>query len=273
MVVALASPAQGQSLGFGLGLDNTKKTASSGGAPFVLATGLYSFRRLLPAFVGSPIRLRRASDNLQQDIGFSGDNFDLAAATTFCSATSCFVVTWYDQAPAAQNFTQVSAANQPPFLFACLNGIPCVSLSTTLSSMAAPSVGQTGVVTLNIVVNRTLGTGICVVPQVSNNSIKTRSGVAGLILAGSIGSITTSSAEAAWHSATGVINAAGSSFAVDGVKTAGSLTGSTTTAAPSMAAASTTTCLVAEMAFWQAYAMTDAEVTALNADQHAYWGF
>jgi Alpha-L-arabinofuranosidase B, catalytic len=270
----LSGSVQAQSLSLSLGADRVGGGKATPALPFATATGLYSFRKLQVNYAGSAIRLRRASDSTQQDIGFTANgDFDITAATSFCNATSCFVAKWYDQAPAAQDFVQASASNQPPFLFACLNGIPCVNLSSNLATLTATSVTQTGVVTFNVVVNRTVGTGICVLPQVSNNAIKTRSGVAGLNVQASIGTITTNSAENTWHSATSGINGASSYFAVDGATTTGSLTGSTNTSTPSISGAASTTCLLAEMGFWQAIALSATDVAALNTNQHTYWGF
>lgn len=59
------------------------------------------------------IRVRRSSDNSEQDIGFSGDDLDTASLESFCSATDGYIVTWYDQSGNANNLTQSTAANQP----------------------------------------------------------------------------------------------------------------------------------------------------------------
>ena len=52
----------------------------------VSATRAYSTRRLASAYVGSAIRIRRSSDNAEQDIGFVGENLDTAAISTFVGA-------------------------------------------------------------------------------------------------------------------------------------------------------------------------------------------
>jgi hypothetical protein len=77
------------------------------------AAAAYSLRKLRTAYTGSAIRVRRASDNTEQDIGFSSGNLDTTALTTFCSGTNGFVKTWYDQSGNANNSTQTTAANQP----------------------------------------------------------------------------------------------------------------------------------------------------------------
>jgi 3D (Asp-Asp-Asp) domain-containing protein len=77
------------------------------------AAAAYSVRKLRNAYSGSAIRVRRSSDNTEQDIGFSSDNLDATALTTFCSGTDGFVTTWYDQSGNSRNATNTTAADQP----------------------------------------------------------------------------------------------------------------------------------------------------------------
>jgi len=77
------------------------------------AAAAYSVRKLRNAYTGSAIRVRRSSDNAEQDIGFSGGNLDTSALTTFVGANDGFVTTFYDQSENARNMTQSTAANQP----------------------------------------------------------------------------------------------------------------------------------------------------------------
>lgn len=76
-------------------------------------TAAYSLRKLRTAYAGSAIRVRRSSDNAEQDIGFSGNDLDTSALTTFVGANNGFVTTFYDQSGNARNATQATAANQP----------------------------------------------------------------------------------------------------------------------------------------------------------------
>jgi len=80
---------------------------------FPNAAAAYSLRKLRTNYTGNCIRIRRASDNTEQDIGFLNNFLDTASIQTFCSATSGFVTTWYDQSDSARNATQATAANQP----------------------------------------------------------------------------------------------------------------------------------------------------------------
>jgi hypothetical protein len=77
------------------------------------AAAAYSLRLLSNTYSGDAIRVRRASDNTEQDIGFVDNELDTSALTTFCSGTDGFVETWYDQSGNGRNATQGAAANQP----------------------------------------------------------------------------------------------------------------------------------------------------------------
>lgn len=77
------------------------------------AAAAYSLRKLRAAYTGSAIRVRRSSDNTEQDIGFVNDNLDASSLTTFCGAGNGFVTIWYDQSGNAQNATMTTQANQP----------------------------------------------------------------------------------------------------------------------------------------------------------------
>jgi hypothetical protein len=77
------------------------------------AAAAYSLRKLRSAYTGNAIRVRRASDNTEQNIGFVNNELDTSSLTSFCSGTNGFVTTWYDQSGNGRNFTQTSATSQP----------------------------------------------------------------------------------------------------------------------------------------------------------------
>ena len=99
------------------------------------AAAAYSVRLLRSAYTGSAIRVRRSSDNAEQNIGFSGANLDTSALTSFCSGTNGFVTTWYDQSGNANNATQTTAANQPQIVSSGsvinVNSKPCLQFTNT----------------------------------------------------------------------------------------------------------------------------------------------
>lgn len=76
------------------------------------ATGAYSLRKLRGKYTGHAVRVRRSSDNAEQDIGFAGKDFDWSAFNTFVGAGTGYVVTFYDQSGNANDLTQSSATDQ-----------------------------------------------------------------------------------------------------------------------------------------------------------------
>ena len=99
------------------------------------AAAAYSVRKLRTAYTGSAIRVRRSSDNTEQDIGFSSGNLDTTALTSFCGSGNGFVTTWYDQSGNGRNGVQTTAANQPQI----------VSSGSVLNVNSKPSISFDGV--------------------------------------------------------------------------------------------------------------------------------
>jgi hypothetical protein len=72
----------------------------------------YSFRRLRSAYTGSCIRVRRSSDDVEQDIGFVNNELDTSALTSFIGANNGLIRTWYDQSGNANNAVQTTNGDQ-----------------------------------------------------------------------------------------------------------------------------------------------------------------
>jgi hypothetical protein len=73
----------------------------------------YSLRKLRNTYTGNAIRVRRSSDNAEQNIGFIGNDLDTVSLLSFVGAGNGFVTTWYDQSGNSKDATQATAANQP----------------------------------------------------------------------------------------------------------------------------------------------------------------
>jgi len=76
------------------------------------ATVAYSLRKLRTAYAGSAIRVRRSSDNTEQDIGFVGNVLDTASLLTFCGVSNGFITRWYDQSTNANDATTTTFSLQ-----------------------------------------------------------------------------------------------------------------------------------------------------------------
>jgi len=74
----------------------------------------YSVRKLRSAHSGACMRIRRASDDAETDIGFdTNGDLDTAAIASYCGASAGYCVTWVDQSGNGNNATQSTAGNQP----------------------------------------------------------------------------------------------------------------------------------------------------------------
>ena len=80
--------------------------------------GAYALRTLRAAYAGPAVRVRRASDSAEQDIGFAAGALDTAALLAFCGAGDGFVTKWYDQSGLGQDMAQAVAAQQPRIVVA-----------------------------------------------------------------------------------------------------------------------------------------------------------
>jgi hypothetical protein len=79
------------------------------------AAAAYSLRKLDKDYTGNCIRIRRVSDGVEQDIGFtSSGDLDTSAIRTFIGASgSAGVATWYDQSGQGRNVIQATVTLQP----------------------------------------------------------------------------------------------------------------------------------------------------------------
>ena len=106
-------------------------------------TAAYSLRKLRTAYTGSAIRIRRFSDNAEQDIGFdSNGDLDTSAITSFIGSSNAAVVTWYEQSGQASNWnlTNSLTTGQPRiaasgFLYT-LNSKPAIADTTGAHRMS-----------------------------------------------------------------------------------------------------------------------------------------
>ena len=118
------------------------------------AAAAYSLRKLSTSYQGPAIRVRRSSDNQEQDIYFDSlSNLDTNSLTSFVGiGGNGFVTTWYDQSGNSRNATQSTAASQPKIVNAgnivSVNSKPALSFdgvddkltNTTLPAASTQSV-------------------------------------------------------------------------------------------------------------------------------------
>lgn len=89
-----------------------------------------SLSRLSSTHSGPLIRVRRSSDNAEQDIsaGTVAGGLDTTALASFCGSSSCFIRTWYDQSGNGRDAGNATTSWQPRIVNAgtidTFNGLP-----------------------------------------------------------------------------------------------------------------------------------------------------
>jgi hypothetical protein len=112
----------------------------------------YSLRKLRAAYTGNCIRVRRSSDNTEQDIGFTDliidqkiiqQTLDTDALLSFVGSGNAFITIWYDQSTNGLNVAQSTASLQPQIvtsgLVNKLNGLPCINYSNSANKILISS--------------------------------------------------------------------------------------------------------------------------------------
>lgn len=106
----------------------------------------FSIRKLSSSYSGACMRIRRSSDNAEQDINFVSDYIDTASMLSFVGAGDGFVTKWYDQSGNSNDSLQTSASLQPEiitsgaFVVSSVNGRPIVyqnGVSTKLLNLTS----------------------------------------------------------------------------------------------------------------------------------------
>ena len=193
--------------------------------------------------------IRRASDNATTDIlALPNGLANIAAATTFCNATTCFVAKAYGQVGTIGDCSQATAANQPQVIFSAqgsLMGVRAANSTTillTCPSFTPPQAANT----MASVAIRNAGTQAANLAQENGSSVNNRlrfSVGASLVdlVGGSSGSFTGAATDNVTHSIIGVMNGASSVLTVDGSDTTGTATGNTTAGASTLWGANSAT--------------------------------
>ena len=106
------------------------------------AAAAYSLRRLSANYGEAVVRVRRSSDNTEQD--FTAAQVTNGTLTTFCGAGDGFVRTWYDQSGNGRNAVQATTSSQPEIVNAgslVLTGVkPSISFSNNFLVNTCPQV-------------------------------------------------------------------------------------------------------------------------------------
>ena len=101
---------------YGYGFLNSFKSVGGTSVSYIVddysPAASYSLRKVSSTATNC-IRVRRSSDNTEQDIGFVGNDLDTASLASFIGANSGYVTTLYDQSGNGKHQRQTTAGSQP----------------------------------------------------------------------------------------------------------------------------------------------------------------
>jgi len=121
------------------------------------AMAVYSLRRMRTAYSGDCVRVRRSSDNVEQNFGFVNNGLDTVALLAFVGANNGFVVTWFDQSGNGHNATQPTASVQPRIVNAGVldikNTKPTIYWSGTRVLQTGSVINHSALLTASVVVS------------------------------------------------------------------------------------------------------------------------
>lgn len=247
------------------------------------------------AFAGSKaFNIIRSSDSVTCDFNFdgSGQLFNMTTGScsdggtsngqspaTFCNATTCKVITAYNQTGTTRDLTQATDANRPTLDFTCGKNPFCVKFASTQVLASSSYTPPSAVATLNAVGQRISGTtnmDWLVVTAAGFNilrAVQSGSGQWGALIGASALNEASTHAEGSFHAAVVTMNGASSAITVDSDTTTGTKTGSTGAGAIQITGGAT------KNGWWQEssyLASTGQDATARAAvisNQRACWAF
>lgn len=109
------------------------------------ASAAYSLRKLSSTYSGYAIKVRRSSDNTEQDIGFTNCDLDTSSLKTFVGANDGYISKWYDQTGNTRDATQSTSANQPSIVLSGVvqrqgtNNMPSINWGGGSVTLTGPS--------------------------------------------------------------------------------------------------------------------------------------
>jgi hypothetical protein len=132
-------------------------------------------RKLRTAYAGNCIEVRRSSDNATTNIGFVGNELDVASLMSFTGTNSAYVKTVYDQSGNSRDVSQSTAGSQPQIVASgtliTVNNKPAMLHTASLTSFLTRAS-----VTTNI--NNLTTFSVCKTTSTSGNTAYAMSGAA-----------------------------------------------------------------------------------------------
>lgn len=251
----------------------------------------YGLRGYNAADSGAAANVCLPSDTTCADVTVSAGNLVVPAGLSTCnnSTVLCTIKTWYDHSGAlactgaACNITQATIASRASFIIpGAANGCSSTAsycagftASTNYVSSAAVS-GLTAPYTLSSVAVRTSGTGYSALLafNTGNDTLYYGNGAGKADLFAGADHLANQT-DGSWHAIQALSNGASSSLNIDGVQTTFTATArnlSNLAGLGTDGVGDPLTGKISELIAWPS-AISAGNITAMNSNQHTYWGF
>lgn len=114
---------------------NPYRFGGGGGGGYLLddypdASLAYSFRKLSSTQTNC-VRLRRGSDNVEQDFGFVNDYLDTSGVSVFLGANTGYITTMYDQSVNGVNWVNLTQSTQPTLALSKIDSYAAINVVNT----------------------------------------------------------------------------------------------------------------------------------------------
>jgi hypothetical protein len=199
----------------------------------------------------------------------------VSVGETLTFQVALFATEVFDQTSNGHHWLQATTADQPQFLFDCLNSTVACLASTTSAQFMQTSANFTptsGNATLSMEYGRLSGTGTssAIAFENSTGGNRFQSGTANHVLLAGNSNFSVTASDGVMHAINALLEGASSELNVDGTDTSGSATGNTTAGKMGgFGNGSSTTTLYGEIGFWDNN--TSASRTGLCHNQYLFY--
>lgn len=244
-------------------------------------SGLRAYSNSTAAAGANAVQVCTAADALCTNIRVTSTG-GLSAAditTSTCTGTACTIKTWYDQTGNGKAYTQATISARAMFHVSCISALPCADFNGTTAFYHVTGYGISQPLSINIAVihpnvpdfSQLFGDDQPITATAATTFFFDPTPSAGMIA--SSGQLNLSPPFSTWEGFTSVFNGASSIFDINGSQTTGTVgAGGITDAQLSgygNSASRQLTGSVFEFGIW-ASAKNGTQISALNANQHAY---
>lgn len=250
------------------------------------AKAWYGFRGYQQAYTGRAANICLPSDTACIDMRIANGNIVFTPIFgTPCSATViCTVKTLYDQTQGGNcggscDITQATIASRPTVQVSCIGTLPCMkfNFASLQQLLAAGTLTQAQSYTVSSVAERSSNFTSTQAIFGDNTSLSfigfSNAANTLRMRCGTTPDVTATAIDGTFHAIQSICGGSSSSIYIDGTSTTGSAATGSFSGAPSVSYnAGAVGGYVQEVGIWGS-AFNSTQLTAVNANQRAYWGF